>query len=146
MKHLFLTCLCFFSLLSFATSATLERFGVADGLSHYSINAFYQDEYGRMWVATRDGLNCIAGNNCRIFRGDENTNLPITNNYIHTVCGDHNGHILFRSGSSVLHLSLATEQISVVDSAQAQALIYGYGRFLIAARDTTSNMVRLPTI
>ena len=136
MKHLFLTCLCFFSLLSFATSATLERCGVADGLAHYSINAFYQDEYGRMWVATRDGLNCIAGNNCRIFRGDENTNLPITNNYIHTVCGDHNGHILFRSGSSVLHLSLATEQISVVDSAQAQALIYGYGRFLIAARDT----------
>ncbi len=122
--------------LVFATSTAMEHFGVEDGLSHYSINAFYQDEYGRMWVATRDGLNCIAGNDCRIFRGDETENPLIRNNYIHTVCGDRHGNLLFRSGSSVLRLDLRTETLSVIDSAGVQAVVYGRGRFLIAARDT----------
>lgn len=124
------------AMIGFANPVELEHFGVADGLSHYSINAFYQDEYGRMWVATRDGLNCIAGNDCRIFRGDETANPLIRNNYIHTVCGDRNGTLLFRSGSSVLRLDLRTEQLQAVDSAGAQAMAYGRGRFLIALRDT----------
>ena len=89
--------MCMSALVCLGSQVAPERFGVSDGLSHYSINAFYQDEYGRMWVATRDGLNCIAGNSCRIFRGDEATGLPIRNNYIHTVCGDGEGKLLFRS-------------------------------------------------
>lgn len=124
------------SILMYAIPTSMEHFGVEDGLSHYSINAFYQDEYGRMWVATRDGLNCIAGNDCRIFRGDETENPLIRNNYIHTVCGDRHGNLLFRSGSSVLQLDLHTERLSVVDSTGVQAVVYGRGRFLIAARDT----------
>lgn len=128
--------MCMSALVCLGSQVALERFGVSDGLSHYSINAFYQDEYGRMWVATRDGLNCIAGNSCRIFRGDEATGLPIRNNYIHTVCGDGEGKLLFRSGGSVLKMSLKTEELTIVDSMGAQAVVYGQGRFLIAARDT----------
>ncbi len=120
----------------FSAPVVMEHFGVADGLSHYSINAFYQDEYGRVWVATRDGLNCIAGNDCRIFRSDDATGLPITSNYIHTVCGDHNGHLLFRSGSSAFLLDLRTERLRTIDSVGVQAVVYGHRRFLVAARDT----------
>ncbi len=134
-----LRCIALLSLLPLLLSAApvgMEHFGVADGLSHYSINAFYQDEFGRMWVATRDGLNCIAGNSCRVFRGDESSALPIASNYIHTVCGDRHGSMLFRSGSSVFCLDLRTERLRTVDSVEVRAVIYGHRRYLIAARDT----------
>ena len=72
-------CICFLHYQCVFAVSCIDHLGVADGLSHYSINEFYQDEYERMWVGTRHGLNCISGSDCRIIQSDS------TNTYLTTI-------------------------------------------------------------
>lgn len=117
------------------SSFTTEHIGVGDGLSHYSINEFYEDEFGRMWVGTRHGLNCVVGSNCRIVGSDTTTNgLP--NFYIRHICGDQQGSMLIQSGSNAVWMDLQTEAMTMVDSIGVQNITYGHHRYLYAARDS----------
>ncbi|MGN1248111.1 MAG: hypothetical protein ACI4UO_05950, partial [Paludibacteraceae bacterium] len=124
-----LSCQCLFAV------SYIDHLGVADGLSHYSINEFYQDEFERMWVATRHGLNCVAGSDCRVIESDSaGTYLP--NDYIRHVCGDRQGSILLQCGSSVLLMDLQTEKTHVIERQGVQNIAYGQGHYLYAARDS----------
>ena len=38
-----------------------QQAGVAQGLSDGAINDVYRDRWGRLWVATFNGLNCFDG-------------------------------------------------------------------------------------
>lgn len=78
-----------------------------DGLSNYSINAFYEDEYARMWVATRNGLNCYDGGSFRVW-GARN---GIQDTYVRNVAGDKNGNLLIQTRTHVYRMDLHTEQI-----------------------------------
>ncbi len=33
---------------------------VRQGLSHQTVNCFYQDEFGFLWIGTQDGLNLLT--------------------------------------------------------------------------------------
>lgn len=116
---------------SFAT----EHIGAGDGLSHYSINEFYEDEFGRMWVGTRHGLNCVVGSSCRIVGTDiEGNGLP--NFYVRHICGDRQGSMFIQSGSNAVWMNLQTEEMIIADADGVQDITYGNHRYLYAARDS----------
>lgn len=124
-----LSCQCLFAV------SYIDHLGVSDGLSHYSINEFYQDEFERMWVATRHGLNCVAGSDCRVIKSDSaGTYLP--NDYVRHVCGDRKGSILLQCASAVLLMDLRTEKTHVIELQGVQNISYGCGHYLYAARDS----------
>lgn len=124
-----LSCQCLFSV------SYIDHLGVSDGLSHYSINEFYQDEFERMWVATRHGLNCVAGSDCRVIKSDSaGTYLP--NDYVRHVCGDRKGSILLQCASAVLLMDLRTEKTQKIETQGVQNISYGCGHYLYAARDS----------
>ncbi len=55
-----------------------KKFGEVEKLSNTLVTDFFQDSYGFMWIATRDGLNRCDGKSVKIYKniqGDEET-LP----------------------------------------------------------------------
>ena len=102
-------------LLSFASICLaqhnhFEYLTTKDGLSDHSVNAFYEDEFSRMWVGTRNGLNCYDGNSFRVWNVHEGLN----DTYIRNVVGDKNGNLLIQTRTSIFRMDLQTERISPI--------------------------------
>ena len=45
-----------------------SKIGIEEGLSQLSVMTIYQDELGRMWFGTREGLNIYDGNRITILQ------------------------------------------------------------------------------
>ena len=65
MRALFLAILCLFTGLGLYPSNQRDiNVKVVDerlGLSHQSVNCFWEDEFGFMWIGTQNGLNRFDG-------------------------------------------------------------------------------------
>lgn len=71
-----------------ATPATLQRISTSEGLSQGTINDFFQDEAGFVWLSTAEGLNIYNGYTVRPF---EHATASFTNAYIYFVTQDKSG-------------------------------------------------------
>lgn len=102
-----------------------------DGLSDGSINAFYEDEYARMWIATRNGLNCYDSHSFRVW----NTGNGLNDTYIRNVVGDHNGNILIQTRTTIFLLDLRSEQLRPIHHIKNETTIAGNenGLWLVSA-------------
>lgn len=92
-----------------AQNYRFEHLGLNEGLSQVTVNAIYQDEFGRIWFATRDGLNAYDGRDIRTFRpipGDS-TSLPQSN--IRAITGDDKGHLYLQTVNSVVVFDMKSE-------------------------------------
>ena len=69
----------------FAAAASEPAFShltMADGLSHYSVMATYQDEHGLLWIGTRGGLDVYDGTHIRNYRKIPGDNFSPMSNYV----------------------------------------------------------------
>ena len=97
----------FFSSFSFAQNIHFQVIGVEDGISQPTVTSIYQDEFGIIWIGTKDGLNRYNGTDFYVFRpvkGDKNS---LYNNNIGTICGDKQGHIYIRCKYAVVEYDLS---------------------------------------
>lgn len=70
------------------------HFSVKDGLSESSVMAFEEDQLGRMWIGTRNGLNLYDGEEVRIFRSSpENTEKGLVSSDVISLEEDNEGYI-----------------------------------------------------
>ncbi|WP_136480725.1 two-component regulator propeller domain-containing protein [Cognatitamlana onchidii] len=65
----------------------------ADGLSQSAVIAMHQDQLGRIWIGTRDGLNKYDGTKFEVYRTDEDNPRSISNNDILSIHEDNDGFI-----------------------------------------------------
>lgn len=74
------------------SAQTVRLFDVDNELSSSLINYLYQDNFGLMWVATEEGLNCYDGNKFRQFRNHPSDSSSLCSNYVNslfeTECGN----------------------------------------------------------
>ena len=77
--------------LLFAQDIHFQTFGVENGISQPTVTSIYQDEFGIIWIGTKDGLNRYNGTDFYIFRPVENDKHSLYNNNIGTICGDKDG-------------------------------------------------------
>ena len=61
-----------------------------EGLSHNTVYAINEDDYGFIWIGTRSGLNRFDGRNFKIY---DNNNYGLRNGYINTIFKDSRGRI-----------------------------------------------------
>ena len=106
-------CIFYLLLIAFAKAYALPdnfRFvhiNINNGLSNSSVNCFYQDHLGFIWIGTENGLNKYDGRNFQVFRHDRNPS-SISNDKINCVFEDSRHFILAGTNQGISILDRST--------------------------------------
>jgi signal transduction histidine kinase/ligand-binding sensor domain-containing protein/CheY-like chemotaxis protein len=109
--------------------------GVEHGLSDPTIRSIYQDEVGRMWFATNDGLNAYDGNSVREFRQQTDGKITINTHRVTEITGNGNGYLYLRSPFNVIEFDLKTERMRIIFENNANTIFYNNGFLWIATQN-----------
>lgn len=124
------------STLSFGQNIHFQAIGVENGISQPTVTSIYQDEFGIIWIGTKDGLNRYNGTDFHIFRPIENDKNSLYNNNIGTICGDKNGHIYIRCKYAVVQYDIKKNVFHTIRDNNIQAISYGNSRLWVCTRDS----------
>lgn len=113
-----------------------EHLKVNNGLSHYSVNALYQDEHGMIWIGTRDGLNRYDGNEITVYKQISGDSTALFGNNIRSVYGDKKGHLFLLCKSGLLIFNLRTETFKTIRRQDVSTIMYGRENLWFASSDT----------
>ena len=90
------------ALLALNTPISAEYFrhiGLSEGLTQPSVMSIHQDQLGRMWFGTREGINLYDGKQITAFKGwcnASNDSAPIwLGNEVSSIVEDKQGNIFF---------------------------------------------------
>ncbi len=110
--------------------------GVENGISQPTITSMYQDEFGIIWIGTKDGLNRYNGTDFYIFRPIENDKNSLYNNNIGTICGDKNGHIYIRCKYAVVEYDIRNNIFHTIRDNNIHAIGFGNSQLWACTRDS----------
>jgi signal transduction histidine kinase/ligand-binding sensor domain-containing protein/DNA-binding response OmpR family regulator len=114
-----------------------RHLGMRDGLAHISVMSIYQDELGRMWFGTEEGLSMYDGNDVTSYKHMTNSLRPLEiGNHNYPVTGDGNGNIYFRSDRKLMHYDVGTETFRCLKSENVRTVFCRDSLTLVAAGDT----------
>ena len=132
----------FFMLLGIIQNAFpvyFRHIGVKDGLSQTSVMSIYQDELGRMWFGTEEGISLFNGKELISFKHSEDSvisqNIPI-GNMSFPIVGDKDGNIYFRSDEKLLHYDIKSEKFSCLKNENVSTVYCKDSIVLVASSDT----------
>lgn len=95
---------------SIPESIQFRHLTVQDGLSHNEIYRIAQDEFGFIWIATRDGLNKFDGYNFEVFKHNELDSTSLINNDIQGLIIDSEGLIWLRTKGELCYYNPQNNQ------------------------------------
>ncbi|NDV83625.1 two-component regulator propeller domain-containing protein [Bacteroides sp. 51] len=124
------------STLSFGQNIHFQAIGVENGISQPTVTSIYQDEFGIIWIGTKDGLNRYNGTDFHVFRPIENDKNSLYNNNIGTICGDKNGHIYIRCKYAVVEYDIKKNIFHTIRDNNIQAIGYGNSGLWACTRDS----------
>ena len=98
----------------------LRTYTIADGLSSNVIQSLAEDSYGRIWVATKNGLNMLDAASDHIVQF--NSQDGISDNYFNlaAVCQDSQGNLYFGTNSGITQFQ--PDQISLLEFHESPVL------------------------
>ena len=105
---------------------------VRQGLSHQTVNCFYQDEFGFLWIGTQDGLNRFDGRKFEVFKPDNANPYSININNIRQVCGNKAGLLFIRSLQSVTLYDMRLNRFRVLREGEVAGICYAHDALWIA--------------
>lgn len=100
-----------------ASPVYFNHLGVKDGLPQLSVFAIYQDELGRMWFGTQEGLSLYDGES--IFNYDKYSDLlgKLVNDYsVKNITGTGNGDLFFIIGEYLVRYDLVKDRFYYLKS------------------------------
>lgn len=115
-----------------ATGPLFGSLTMADGLSHYSVMATYQDERGILWIGTRWGLDEYDGTNIRVHHRIAGDKTSPMNNYVKAITGDNAGHVFVLNIRGISIYDIASDRFTNHSIKQASAMAYGNGKLYYA--------------
>lgn len=128
--------LLFIPALSFGQNIHFQAIGVENGISQPTVTSIYQDEFGIIWIGTKDGLNRYNGTDFHVFRPIENDKNSLYNNNIGTICGDKNGHIYIRCKYAVVEYDIKKNIFHTIRNNNIQAIGYGNSQLWVCTKDS----------
>lgn len=86
-----------------------KHIGMQEGLSQLSVMAIYQDNLGRMWFGTEEGISIYDGVQTKVYKPSEfhRQNANPIGNQTHFIAGDKDGNVFFDSDQSLIRLQSA---------------------------------------
>lgn len=129
----------FLNTLSYAFPIYFKHIGTKEGLSQLSVMSIYQDELGRMWFGTEEGLNVFDGVHVTAYKptlanADEHE-FPVGNS-IDCITGDNQGNIYFNSDNSLVRYNLHFQQFSCLKKSRVNAIGFGDGQLWVGVADS----------
>lgn len=127
------------NLCSYAFPIYFKHIGMKEGLSQLSVMSIYQDELGRMWFGTEEGLSVFDGvrvtsHKPTLDKG-EGRETPVGNS-IDFITGDNRGHIYFSSDNSLVQYDLHTQHFSCLKQSGVNTVEFGGGRLWVGMADS----------
>ena len=112
----------------------MRSWGVQQGLSHQTVNAFYQDEAGFLWIGTQDGLNRFDGLHFEIFRPEKDDPSSIKINNIRQITGNSEGLLFIRGLQSITVYDLRKDQFSILRDGDVTGMCYADSALWVTTR------------
>lgn len=108
-KHLLLL---FFLCLSHSIWGNIyfKHLGKPEGLSSFSVLSICQDELGRMWFGTLEGVSCYDGNAVNVYKPSLIDNADFLGNEVGNIVSDKNGSVFFTSDGMLVRYDIYKEQ------------------------------------
>ncbi|RZM27004.1 MAG: hybrid sensor histidine kinase/response regulator, partial [Pedobacter sp.] len=136
--------LIFLSFTGFCVDIQIQHLAVDPQFSKMTVNGLYQDEYGVLWVGTKDGVKRYNGSRV------ETVNLLgmnnwVQSNFVPTVCGDKKGHIYINTDYHIIEYDIRLEKSKIIfrqfntQTLPSVVFHYGQGALWIAEKDSVFN-------
>jgi len=103
---------CFFSAIASPT-VNFRHLSLNSTFPQITINGLYQDEFGILWIGTKDGVKKFNGHHIESinFMGVNNW---IQSNLVPTICGDKKGHLYVNTDYSIIEYDLIEEESCII--------------------------------
>ena len=129
----------FLHTLSYAFPIYFKHIGMKEGLSQLSVMSIYQDELGRMWFGTEEGLSVFDGVHVTSHKPTlkhENGKETTVGNSIDFITGDSQGNIYFNSDNSLVRYNLRSQQFTCLKQAWVNAIAFSGEQLWVNASDS----------
>ena len=110
MKYLVSLWLLLLFSLSLRGNIYFKHLGKSDGLSQISVVSICQDELGRMWFGTQEGLNCYDGHRMRVFKPSLNDRQAFAGNDFRNLVTDGKGNLFFTADGNLVRYDLHADR------------------------------------
>lgn len=99
---------------STAQDLTFHHLTTDDGLSQTSVVTMYRDELGRIWIGTREGLNCYNGNRIKNYKLEKNNPNSLFSNNILRITGDKQGKLYVLCTEGLCEYDIKTDKFKIL--------------------------------
>ena len=93
-----------------------DRYTTEDGLSHASVTAITQDNYGFMWIGTQEGLNRFDGYKFENFYHNDDESGSISHHAIYEIFRDSLGNVWIGTENGLNRLNENTKKFEVFEA------------------------------
>lgn len=80
-----------------------------NGLSQFTVYALYNDEWGQIWIGTRDGVNVYNGNRIKTYKEEKGNPTTLLGRTVRKICGGGNGLVYVHTPEGVSRFDMKTE-------------------------------------
>lgn len=87
-----------------------KHLGKSDGLPSFSVLSICQDELGRMWFGTLEGLSCYDGNAMSVYKPLQEDTIDFFGNEVEHVVSDKKGNIFLTVDRKLVRYDIYKEQ------------------------------------
>lgn len=115
-----------------------KHIGIQEGLSQLSVMSIYQDDLGRMWFGTREGISMYDGDQTVSFKPSD-INFPFhefMGNLNNPVTGDRQGSVLFQSGNALIRYDIYRQSFECIKEQRVNTLSLCGDEVWVAAADS----------
>ncbi|MEG2331179.1 MAG: two-component regulator propeller domain-containing protein [Bacteroides sp.] len=118
-----------------------KHIGAADGLSQSSVMAIYQDQLGRMWFGTREGINMYDGRQMTVYKGEApsyaHPSYPLLiGNEVSGITGNKEGDLFFIVNGALLRYDIRKESFEELRAEGVMAINSFQGEVYLATNDS----------
>lgn len=124
-----------------AQAQYFKHLGMKEGLSQLSVLSIYQDQLGRMWFGTREGVSVYDGKLMTVYKpwSDEyrkSKKRVLPTNEVNMIVGDKEGNVFMQAEGALIKYDIRKETFHQIRSKDITAVTSYEGTIWCIARDS----------